>query len=134
MGQPTLVSPDEPGHLAADRAVARWLRAHGLSPHYRPRQTHSSAYCRFLDRPESHRIKEAYDALCAQAWKCWWCGGPAWTPRMMDLHHESYRDLTEDVPGVELVAVHRGRCHRLAHEALQHKRVCGCQPQLPRVA
>lgn len=133
MTSPTLpLSIRDPGRLAHDREIARWLRSHGLSPHYRPRQVSSSRYCRFLDRDEVRRVRECYDALCAQAWRCWQCGGLASVPRLMDLHHpDGYANLSyENV--TELVAVHRGRCHRLAHEALEREErvACGCQQRL----
>jgi hypothetical protein len=112
------------GRLTTDRAVAKWLRDHGLSPHYRPRQVYSSVYCRFIDRDEVRRVRECYDALVNQGWKCWQCGKAASVPRLMDLHHPlGYRDLMYEFAS-SLVAVHRGRCHRLAHEALQREQPC----------
>jgi hypothetical protein len=118
------------GQLAADRAVTRWLRARGLSPHFRPRQRHSTAYCKWLARDESHRVKQCYDTLVMQNFKCWQCRGPASIPRLMDLHHPlGYTNLGNEDPS-ELVAVHRGVCHRRAHEALARQRrtdACGCR-------
>lgn len=121
----------QPGRIAADQAVARWLRQRGLPSTYRPRARWSQQYCGWLARTDRRRAREVYDALVQQRWLCWVCGANA-LPQTVDLHHaEGYEgvEIGNEDPS-QLRAVHRYRCHRRAHDELKRQsqaESCGCQ-------
>lgn len=69
---------------------------------------HSDNYLRWCSQGNGQRKREKLEW---QRWKCWCCG-EFLSIREADLHHLFYDNLGYEEAS-DLVAVHKGRCHRV---------------------